>query len=77
MPVPENEFTTVEAAAKSLGVTIGWIYLLIRCGNLPATKSGRRWMVPVAAIEERKRARKWLGAAEVPNRLSEGLQSAQ
>ena len=54
----DDLFATVESAAKRLGVAIGWIYLLIRCGDLPAKKSGRRWVVPVVAIEERRRARK-------------------
>ena len=51
----EAQISTLEAA-KRLGVSIGWLYQLIRVGEIPATKTGRRWMIPTAAIEARRLA---------------------
>lgn len=47
--------TTVEAA-KVLGVTLGWIYSLIRMGELPAERRNRRWVIPIQAVEQRLRS---------------------
>jgi excisionase family DNA binding protein len=48
---------TVVAATRRLGITIDALYRLIYAGKLPARKSGRRWLIPVARVEERLRAR--------------------
>ena len=48
-----DQITTVEAA-KRLGVSLNWVYMLIRCGELPATKTGKKWLIPVTAIDERR-----------------------
>jgi hypothetical protein len=42
---------------ECLEITID-VFCLIYAGKVPARKSGRRWLVPVASVEERPRARK-------------------
>jgi hypothetical protein len=47
------------ATAKRLGCSLGWVYVLIRTGELPATRGNNgEWLVPVAAINERRKRRK-------------------
>ena len=48
---------TVSEATRRLGITIDAVYRLIYAGKLPARKSGRRWLISVACVEERLRAR--------------------
>jgi excisionase family DNA binding protein len=43
---------TVEEAASALGVSRGSAYAAVRDGSIPAVRIGRRWVVPVAALEE-------------------------
>jgi excisionase family DNA binding protein len=48
---------TVVAATRRLGITIDALYRLIYAGKLPARKSGRRWVIPAGAVEQRLKAR--------------------
>jgi excisionase family DNA binding protein len=50
-PVSLNDFThadiyTVRQAAARLGISTGLTYELIRAGEIPAKRLGRRWVVP-------------------------------
>jgi excisionase family DNA binding protein len=55
---------TVDEVAALLGVARGVAYEGVRNGSIPATRVGRRWLVP------RKRFHAWLEGAEStePNR---------
>lgn len=49
---------TVQQAALRLGVTLKYVRDLLYEGKLPgATKAGRRWSIPTAAIDTRLRQR--------------------
>lgn len=43
---------TVERAGQLLGISRGLAYDLVRRGELPAVRLGRRVVVPASAIEE-------------------------
>lgn len=43
---------SVEEAAATLGLSVTRAYQLVRCGQLPAKKVGKRWLVPIKALEE-------------------------
>ena len=43
---------TVDEAAEALRLSRSALYELIRCGRLRSVKSGRRRLVPVAALAE-------------------------
>jgi excisionase family DNA binding protein len=50
-PVSLNDFAhadiyTVRQAASRLGISAGLAYELIRAGEIPAKRLGRRWVVP-------------------------------
>lgn len=49
---------TVEEVAALLGIARGVAYEAVRNGSIPATRVGRRWLVP------RKRFHAWLDGAE-------------
>lgn len=45
---------SVKEAAQEMGCTITYIFQLLWAGRLEgATKQGKRWCIPVSAIEER------------------------
>lgn len=49
---PERiNFLSVNQAAKALGVSWGWLFELVRKGNIPATKRGQ-WLIPRDALTE-------------------------
>ncbi len=52
-----KELTVVESSRR-LGITLDTLYRLIYAGRLTARKVGRRWLIPVASVEARLRARK-------------------
>jgi excisionase family DNA binding protein len=47
----------VRDAAKSLGVSIKFVYDLIWAGKLEAEKVGKTWHIPASAIEARLKQR--------------------
>lgn len=49
---------TVQQAAFRLGVTLKYVRDLLYEGKLPgATKAGRRWVIPTAAVDARLKQR--------------------
>jgi excisionase family DNA binding protein len=46
---------TVAKAARQLNVTLDTIYRLIYAGRLPARKEQRHWLIPVSAIDARRK----------------------
>ena len=52
---------TVDEVAALLGVARGVAYEGVRNGSIPATRVGRRWLVP------RRRFHAWLDGAEPPD----------
>jgi excisionase family DNA binding protein len=53
---------TVEQVAALLGIARGVAYEAVRNGEIPATRVGRRWLVP------RKRFHAWLDGTETADR---------
>ena len=51
-----KEVTVIEATRK-LGITLDALYRLIYAGRLPARKCRDRWLIPVAAVDARIKAR--------------------
>ena len=49
---PQALTITVERAAQLLGISRGLAYELVRRGELPAIRLGRRVVVPTNAIDE-------------------------
>jgi len=47
----------VRDAAKSLGVSIKFVYDLIWAGKLEAEKIGKTWRIPESAVEGRRKKR--------------------
>jgi excisionase family DNA binding protein len=52
---------TVDEVAALLGVARGVAYEGVRNGSIPATRVGRRWLIP------RRRFHAWLDGAEPPD----------
>jgi len=52
-----NEVIGVRAAARKLKVTTKYVYDLVYCGKLPATKILRQWRIPLSAVEARLKQR--------------------
>ena len=48
---------TVSQASRTLGITLDYVYRLIYSGKLVARKSEGRWLIPVADVESRLKAR--------------------
>ena len=48
---------SVVAATRRLGITIDALYRLIYAGKLPARKSGRCWLIPKRAVDDRLKAK--------------------
>jgi excisionase family DNA binding protein len=51
---------TVEEVAALLGIARGVAYESVRTGEIPATRVGRRWLVP------RRRFHAWLDGSQIP-----------
>lgn len=47
----------VAEAAKKLGVTVGYVYVLIWSDRLPAKKVGRLWRINLDAVKKLAKAR--------------------
>jgi excisionase family DNA binding protein len=47
-----NQFVTLERAAKDLCVHIGTMRRWVREGRVPATKIGRKYLIPIKVFEE-------------------------
>lgn len=52
--LPQVEIYTVPQTATLLGISAGLAYELVRAGEIPAKRLGRRWIVP------RDRFHSWL-----------------
>lgn len=48
--IPSPEVYTVRQVAGMLGLALGMTYDLVRRGEIPAKRLGRRWLVPRAAF---------------------------
>jgi excisionase family DNA binding protein len=48
----ERLVLTVEETAELLGLSRGAAYEGVRCGDIPAVRVGRRWLVPRARLLE-------------------------
>jgi excisionase family DNA binding protein len=46
--LPVRAILTVPQAAARLGISVGLAYELVRAGEIPAKRLGRRWVVPQA-----------------------------
>jgi excisionase family DNA binding protein len=55
-----QEVTAIEAA-QQLGIDPGYLYLQLRAGRIAGRKVGRRWLIPVEAVEKRKQLRQGQG----------------
>ena len=55
---PEPLTYTVEEVAVMLGIARGVAYESVRTGEIPATRVGRRWLIP------RRRFHAWLDGAD-------------
>ncbi len=53
-----KEELSVIQASRTLGITLDAIYRLIYAGKLAARKSEGKWLIPVADVESRLKARK-------------------
>jgi excisionase family DNA binding protein len=52
----DQELTPAETARK-LGITLDAVYRLVYAGKLPARKTGNRWVLPLAAVSARLKAK--------------------
>ena len=52
-----NRELTAQQATRKLGITMDALYRLIYAGRLPARKEGKRWMIPLNAVEARIKQR--------------------
>jgi excisionase family DNA binding protein len=50
-PTPRREALPIGEAARRLGIHRDTLRAAIRRGEIPATRIGRRWLVPVAALD--------------------------
>ncbi len=48
----QNQFVTLEQAARDLSVHIGTVRRWVREGKVPASKIGRKYLIPVKAFED-------------------------
>ncbi len=55
MPNSGFQEISVAEAARQLGVGLQYAYALIYSGRLAARRVNGRWLVPLAAVRERKR----------------------
>jgi excisionase family DNA binding protein len=47
---PERLAVTVEEAAEMLSISRAHCYTLVRAGEIPARRLGRRWIVPLVGL---------------------------
>lgn len=52
-----KELTAIEAARR-LGVNLDYLYRLLLTGRLQGRRKDGRWLIPVAAVEARLKARR-------------------
>jgi len=52
----EKELTAIEAARR-LGVGLDYLYSLLWTGKLQGSKVGKRWRIPLHALEARLKQR--------------------
>lgn len=52
MSSPDRLTVTVPEAAHQLGICVRLAYDLARSGELPARRLGRRWVIPVSALND-------------------------
>jgi len=52
----QAEVSAIEAARK-LGLGLDYLYSLLWTGRLPGRKVGRRWRIPVEAVQARLKQR--------------------
>jgi excisionase family DNA binding protein len=57
---PTRAVYTVKEAARLLSISVSTAYALVRSGDIPAERLGRRWVIP------RNRFHAWLDGATVP-----------
>ena len=57
---------SVDEIAELLGIARGVAYECVRNGSIPATRVGRRWLVP------RKRFHAWLDGTDIPKTAVRG-----
>jgi len=55
---PKQSEMTARQAAQRLGVSLSHLYHLLWAGRLPARRQDGRWLIPVASVEARLKARK-------------------
>ena len=48
----EKKTYSIAEAAKVLGVSEPTLYREARCGNVPCVKIGRRYLIPIKALNE-------------------------
>jgi excisionase family DNA binding protein len=53
-PVEDLRHLTPQQVAETLSLKAAYVHELCRTGRIPATKSGKYWMIPVAGL------RRWL-----------------
>ena len=49
---PPRLALTLDEAAKSIGISRRTAWTLLNSGQMPGTKLGGRWVVPVAALQQ-------------------------
>jgi excisionase family DNA binding protein len=52
LPIPDRAVYTVKDLAYLLSLPLGATYALIRSGDIPASRLGRRWVMPRRRFEE-------------------------
>ncbi|MDQ7908368.1 helix-turn-helix domain-containing protein [Phytohabitans sp. ZYX-F-186] len=62
---------TVHEAARLLSISVSTAYALVRSGDIPAERLGRRWVIP------RVRFHAWLDGATDPARQATGTEHSR
>ena len=57
MTLHTHKTVGIAEAARTLNVTLKYIYDLVYSGKLPAKKTGKTWRIPVSAVEARLKQR--------------------
>lgn len=58
--IPMNrKAVSVPEAAEMIGLSVTRMYQLVHCGQVPAKHVGKRWLVPLAALD------RWLETPDV------------
>lgn len=69
-PTPSQAVITIPEAARRLGLSAQSAYAAAACGEIPARKIGRRWIVPVAEFD------RWLGGSATERNAPAGWPQA-